>query len=179
LCTALQVRAERVDWDTLFTGEVVLETVHKPDGIAGLRASFVVAAPRERIWTALTDYPNFPKMFPEIRTIHVLTQDAQGAQVAYEIKALFSKYHYVLQRHYADPGRRLTWQRVSGDLKRIEGSWEIRDTPRPAAQLIVYESYIDIGGIVPMALVRSEAMRHVQEMGERLRLWIEGRSVSN
>jgi hypothetical protein len=72
----------------------------------------------------------------------------------------------------------LTWTRVAGDLKRVEGSWEIRETPRPDAQMLVYELYVDIGGIMPAALVRVEAMRRTREMGERLRSWIEGHPMS-
>src|SRR5262249_43520086 len=56
--------------------------------------------------------------------------------------------------------------------------WEIRETPRPDIQMLVYELYVDIGGIMPVALVRAEAMRRTREMGERLRSWIEGRPMS-
>jgi len=162
------------DWTALFAGDVVVEAVKRPDGIPGLRASFAVAAPRERIWAVLLDYANFPKIFPDIHDMRVLTHDQQGAQVEYWVNAVISKYHYVLYRHYEEPGRRLTWTRVAGDLKRMEGSWEIRDTPRSDVQMLVYESYVDIGGLVPKALVRMEARRKAREMGERLRNWIEG-----
>src|SRR5215471_18703384 len=161
------------DWAALFAGDVVVEAVQRPDGIPGLRASFAVAAPRERIWAVLLDYANFLKIFPDIHAMRVLTQDQQGAQVEYWVNAVVSQYHYVLYRRYDEPGRRLTWTRVSGDLKRMEGSWEIRDTPRSDVQMLIYESYIDIGGVVPKALVRMEAMRKAHDMGKRLRTWIE------
>lgn len=178
LLAAAPTVAGRVDWDTLFAGEVAVEAVKQPGGLSGVRASFTVAASREHIWDVLLDYANFPKIFPDIHTLRVLTQDQQGAKLEYWIKAVLSKYHYVLYRHYAEPGRRLTWTRVSGDLKRLEGSWEIRETPRPDVQMLVYELYVDIGGIMPAALVRAEAMRRTREMGERLRSWIEGRPMS-
>jgi ribosome-associated toxin RatA of RatAB toxin-antitoxin module len=170
--------AGSVDWTALFAGEVVLETVQRPDGLDGLRASFAIGAPRERIWTVLLDYAHFPQIFPDIQDMRVLTHDQQGARVEYWVKALVSKYHYVLYRRYDEPGRRLTWTRLAGDLKRIEGSWEIHDTPRSDIQMLVYESYIDIGGVVPKVLVRAEAMRKARAMSERLRHWIEGRPMS-
>jgi uncharacterized membrane protein len=174
LLVMLPARAGSVDWAALLAGDVVVEAIKRPDGISGLRASFTIAAPRERIWAVLLDYANFPKIFPDIRDMRVLTQDQEGAQVEYWVNAVVSTYHYVLYRHYEDPGRRLTWTRASGDLKRIEGSWEIRDTPRPDVHMLVYESYVDIGGIIPKALVRMEAMRKAREMGERFRSWVEG-----
>jgi carbon monoxide dehydrogenase subunit G len=163
-----------VAWDTLLAGEVVVETVKHPDGFSGLRASFTVAAARERIWAVLVDYANFPKLFPDVQKMRVLAQDQYGAQVEFWINAIVAHYHYVLYRRYDEPGRRLTWTQIAGDLKRIEGSWEIRDTPRPAVHLLIYESYVDIGGVIPTALVRLEATRKAREMGERLRHWIEG-----
>src|SRR5262245_58775228 len=68
------------DWTALFAGEVVLETVQRPDGLSGLRASFAVGAPRERIWTVLLDYAHFPQIFPDIHDMRVLTHDQQGAE---------------------------------------------------------------------------------------------------
>jgi len=165
--------AGSTDWNALLTGDVVVEAVKRSDGLPGLRASFVIVAPRERIWAVLLDYANFLKIFPDIHAMRVLTQDQQGAQVEYWVNAVVSQYHYVLYRRYDEPGRRLTWTRVSGDLKRMEGSWEIRDTPRSDVQMLIYESYIDIGGVVPKALVRMEAMRKAHDMGKRLRTWIE------
>lgn len=166
-----------VDWDTLLAGEVVVETVKHPDGFSGLRASFTVVAGRERIWAVLVDYANFPQLFPDIDKMRVLAQDQDGAQVEFWVNAIVAHYHCVLYRRYDAPGRRLTWTRIGGDFKRLDGSWEIRDTPRPGVSLLVYESYVDIGGMIPMALVRLEAMRKAREMGKRLQHWIEGRPM--
>lgn len=166
-----------VDWDTLLAGEVVVKTVKHPDGFSGLRASFTVAAGRERIWAVLVDYANFPQFFPDIDKLRVLAQDQDGAQLEFWVNAIVAHYHCVLSRRYDAPGRRLTWTRIGGDFKRLEGSWEIRDTPRPGVSLLVYESYVDIGGMIPMALVRLEAMRKAREMGKRLQHWIEGRPM--
>jgi|SRR5262245_17605149 len=166
-----------MDWDRLLAGEVVVETARHPDGLPGLRASFTVIAAREHIWAVLVDYANFPRLFPDIHQVRVLEQDQGGAQVEFWINAIVADYHYVLYRRYDEPGQRLTWTRITGDFKRIEGSWEIRDTPRPGVHLLVYESYVDLGGVIPVALVRLTATRKAREMGERLRHWIEGRPM--
>src|SRR5215468_5113367 len=154
-----------VDWDRLLAGEVVVEAVQHPNGFPGLRASFTVAATRDRIWAVLVDYANFPKLFPDIHQVRVLAQDQDGAQVEFWINAIVADYHYVLYRRYDEPGQRLTWTRIAGDFKRIEGNWEIRDTPRPGVHLLVYESYVEVGGVVARSLVRWGAMRKAREMG--------------
>jgi len=65
----------------------------------------------------------------------------------------------------------------AGDLQRIEGSWEIRDTERAGVYLVVYESYVEVGGLVPTAWVRRGVMARTQSMATRLRDWIEGRPL--
>ena len=160
-----------VDWDTLLAGEVVVETVQHPDGFSGLRASFAVVAGRERIWAVLIDYAHFPQIFPDIDKMRVLAQDQNGAQVEFWVNAIVAHYHCVLYRRYDAPGRRLTWTRLDGDFKRIEGSWEIRDTPRPGVALLVYESYVDIGGVIPKALVRLEARRKPRKTSRKSGGW--------
>lgn len=165
------------DWKALFAGKVVVEAVKHPDGFPGVRSWFTVAASRERIWATLTDYANFTKIFQGIDKMRVLAQTQHGSDVEYWINAVLTRYHYVLHREYDVPGRRLTWMRTAGDFKRIEGSWEIRDTPRPGVYMLVYETYVDINGVLPASIVRMEAVRRTREMGERLRNWVEGRPL--
>jgi hypothetical protein len=162
-----------IDWDALFAGEVLVETTEDSADLPGLRAMFTVAASRQRIWAALLDYEHFPEIFAGIDKIHVRAQDAHGAIIAFWVDAVLKKYHYVLYRYYEKPGWRITWRRLSGDLERIEGSWEIRDTPQEGGHLLVYESYVKVGGVIPTSLVRWGAMHKAREMGKRLRQWIE------
>jgi hypothetical protein len=176
-CSAIEASSSELNWHALWQGEVHVEALEHEAGFPGLRASFVVPAARERIWAVLLDYQHFPEIFPGIDKIHVLEHDAQGAKVAYWVDAMLQKYHYVLYRHYEKPGWRLTWRRLSGDLQRIEGSWEVRETPRRGMHLLVYESYVQVRGMVPTSLVRWGAMQKAREMGRRLRQWITHGSI--
>ena len=169
--------ADTPDWQALLAGQIIVESQGHPEGFPGVRASFTVAATLQRIWAVLLDYPNFPKIFHNVKTLRVLSEDKQGAKLAYQVDGILSTYSYVLSRRYDEPERRLTWTRLSGDLKHVEGSWEIRDTPRPELRLLIYELYVDLGSFIPQSMVRSEVMRQTHEMGERLRAWIEGRPL--
>lgn len=168
-----------VDWQKLFDGEVLIKTVQHAEGIPGILAKFVVAAPPERIWATLLDYENFPKIFKGVEKIRVLEQSPSGAQVECWVSTVFKNIHYVLARRYDHPGRRLSWSQLRGDLKRMEGHWEIRDTALPGSQLVVYESYIELDGGPPAALVRWVALEKTRQMSERLRNWIEGRPLDD
>ncbi len=162
-----------VDWPRLFRGDVLVSDRRNEAGVRGIRAMFTVSAPREHIWATLVDYENFPRMFPGIKELKVLEQDREGALLWFRTPVAMLNYRYVLQRRYVEPGRRLTWTRVSGSFKSIDGSWTIRDTPRTGVYLMVYESYVRIGMLVPIRLVVQGAKRRVRRMGEHLRTWIE------
>jgi hypothetical protein len=171
-CSATEASNTKLDWPALLQGEVLVEAIEHDAGFPGVRASFVVPASRERIWDVLLDYQRFPDMFPDIDKLHVLEHNAQGATVAFWVDVMLRKYHYVLYRHYEKPGWRLTWRRLSGDLQRLEGSWEVRETPQPGVHLLVYESYVQVGSVMPIGLVRWGVMRKARDMGKRLRQWI-------
>lgn len=153
-------------------GEVIIEDVTAPDGVPGLRVSFLVEASREAIWSVLVDYENFTRVFRGVDRLKVLEEDGHGARVEFWVDAVLKDLHYVLYREYVEPGRRLTWRRVSGDLKRIHGSWEILDTDDPDRQLLVYESYVDIGFYPLTWLIREGAMDRAEKMAQRLRDWL-------
>ena len=165
-CAAMEASSAELDWPTLLQGEVLVETIKHEEGFPGLRAFFVVPASRERIWAVLLDYQRFPGMFPDIDKVQVIEHDAQGATVAFWVDVMLRKYHYVVYRHYEKPGWRLTWRRLSGDLQRIEGSWEVRETPRPGVHLLVYESYVQVGGMMPTALIRWGALQKSARHGQ-------------
>lgn len=166
------------DWDKLMAGKVVVEAVESKDKIPGVRASFCVTAERDDIWAALTDYENHPKIFKGLNKINVIEKNESGAVVELFYSVNFAKIfhrnvHYVLDRRYVPAGRKMTWSKVSGDLKRIDGSWEIRDTPREGTYLLVHCTYIKPGGFVPAKMVRKSAMKDAVDMAQRLRDWIE------
>jgi hypothetical protein len=176
---AIAAADAEMDWPALWRGEVLVETIENSQGLPGLRAVFVVPAARERIWSVLLDYQHYAQIFTGIDKMQVLEQDAHGAKIEFWVDAVLRKYHYVVYRYYEQPGRRLTWRRLSGDLQRLEGSWEIRDTPERDVHLLVYESYVQVGGIVPLSLVRWSAMQKAREMGQGLRQWIARLSVGH
>lgn len=173
LGTGASLAQDELDWPRLLQGEVIVEAVRNAADVPGVRAVFTVTASRQRIWSVLTDYDQFPTLFPGIKALKVLEQDDMGAKVAYHTPVAFVDYRYVLHRRYVLPGRRITWTRLSGSFKSIDGMWEIRETPHLGVQVLIYESFVRIGRLVPTALVQRGALRRAEEMGLRLRAWIE------
>ena len=168
-----------VDWEKLFSGEIEVSSVSHPDDIPGLQLLMTLNTSRERIWRALTDYKNFTNIFKSIDKLKVLKENPEGAHVEYWVDAVLANYQYVVYRHYEKPLERLTWERESGDLERIEGSWEIRDTPRPQTKLLIYTSYVQTSDGIPKSWVRWGAKRRARAMGKRLRQALEASASEN
>jgi hypothetical protein len=171
---AQDVPPSPTDWAPFLEQRTVeITEASTSDGVPGVRALFAVAGSRERVWGALVDYGNFPKMFRGIDRVEVLEKDVHHAVVEVWVDGEIGKLHYVLDRRYERPGYHLSWRKLSGDLQRIEGSWEIRDTPRAGTLLLVYQSYVEIGWFIPSSLYQWVAKRRTAEMATAFRRWIE------
>ena len=179
LLLPLVATASSSDWENLSDGKVVVVDKENRAGIPGIQAKFVVSASIDRIWEVLLDYEHFPEIFKGIKKMSVLHENHSGAIIEFWIDAVLAELHYILHRHYEIPRKRITWERISGDLQVIEGSWEIRDTAKNEEKLVIYESYVKVGGPVPTKLIRWGAKRRAREMGKRLRQWIEVKLPKN
>ncbi len=167
-----------LDWSKLFARDVVTEAIKTIDNIPGVKASFCVKSTPERIWAVLTGYGNFPKIYKGLKKANVLMSSNDGAEVEYlylvHFLGIFNKQlDYVISDQYSPSHRRIVWKRVSGDLERIEGSWEIIDTQRDGTYLLEYCSYVKLPWYVPEIFVRSKAMNQVKEMANAVRTWME------
>ena len=178
-CCSANGQEGQYDWGALHRGEVLIDSVKSAQGVPGVRAVFVIEAPREKIWATLLDYDNFPKFFDGIDEMKVLHSDEKGARVEFWVDAVLKKLHYVLSRDYVTLGYELTWKRISGDLKDIQGSWKIEDTEDPERKLLIYDSYVDLGVPIVTWAIRIGAKKKAKEMAYRLRDWIESVAQPN
>jgi ribosome-associated toxin RatA of RatAB toxin-antitoxin module len=151
-----------------------IEDVTNDRGVKGLRATFQLNASREAIWDLLTDYDRFTETFTGIRSLEVISEDGLGARVRFKIKVAFLAFDYTLQRDYVRPYELITWHRTAGDFRHLSGSWGIIPGPAEGIQEIIYESFVDVGFLVPTALVRDGAARELEKTVTRMRARLEG-----
>ena len=170
LLVLLLIGAMLVPGDGVATEDsIIIEDVTNDQGIHGLRATFHLPASRKAIWALLTDYDRFKETFKGIRHIEIIDEDERGARVRYKIKAWILTFDYTLQRDYVRPYELITWRRTGGDFRVISGSWMILPGPRDDLHQIVYESYVDVGFLIPTALVRNRAAHELEKTIVRMR----------
>jgi uncharacterized membrane protein len=159
-------------------GRPYAEVTPGADGSSGvIRAAIDIAAPAEVIWSVMTDCDLAPRMVANLKSCRILDRDPQGR---WDVREQISKMTFVpsvrsVFREDFEPPRRLTFHRVGGDLKVLEGEWLL--TPHGDRTQVTYEARVAApfsapGWVarlvlrhdVPMALLalRREAMARVQ-----------------
>ena len=115
-----------------------------------VQAQTVVEAPASTVWSVLTDYPDYPKLFPRIARSEL--RIVGGQQEHYTLLRYpwpFSQ-RWVLDAIY--PDRRhwtVTWHRLDGTVRHLEGEWQL--VPMGNQTVLRYGVRIDPGlPFVPM-----------------------------
>lgn len=119
----------------------------------------------------LNDYQAFTQIYDDIDSLRVLKEDGKGATIEIWYNATIGKFHYVLHRDYEIPEYKLSWERISGDFKVISGGWEILNAIDEKSKILIFESYIKTGGLIPAKLIRRISMNKARKMGNRLPEW--------
>jgi ribosome-associated toxin RatA of RatAB toxin-antitoxin module len=156
----------------LSEGEVIVEAIENESGLPGARAMFQIQGTRSQIWAMLNDYQTFKQIYDDIDSLRVLKEDEKGATLEIWYNATIGKFHYVLYRNYEIPEYKLSWERVSGDFKVISGGWEILNAIDKKSKILIFESYVKTGGLIPPKLVRRISMNKARKMGNRLPEWL-------
>ena len=100
-----------------------------PEGVGTVRATLSLPTERQRVRSVLTDYPNWPKLFPRSPTIHNIQKLEDRVRVDMSMPAFFVPLtlQLVTETHEPQPFRIVT-QMVEGDFDRYDWVWELSPT---------------------------------------------------
>jgi ribosome-associated toxin RatA of RatAB toxin-antitoxin module len=173
--TASQANPSASDWASRSKSKPQIEeqtsTKDKTgiNGIKGLEAQFVVHAEPDKVLALLWDVRLFPELFPDIDKMTVVASTATTIDVHFKISAMVKDVEYTLRRVLDPAQRTIRWQEIGdGDVKYIRGWWKVESGSK-GFSVVTYASFVDVGYAVPTGLVRSLAIRKVDEMANRVR----------
>lgn len=88
-----------------------------------------IDAPLERVWALVEDVEKSPDWQGGLKELEALERDADGRATLCETKtdAKVSTVTAEVRFAYDDAPTRLSWRQEKGDLKSVEGSWELED----------------------------------------------------
>ncbi len=145
---------------SLSHGRPYVEVLPDPDGSSGLiRAAIDISAPQAVVWAVLTDCALAPRMAANLKSCRILERDPQGRwDVREQIsrKTLLPSVRSVVRSDYEPPDR-LSFRKVGGDLKVLEGRWTL--APHGSGVRVTYELRAAAPFSVPGWMARL-ALRH-------------------
>jgi len=97
-------------------------------GTLGGRASTEVDAPLEACWALAEDVASAPQWQNGLNAMNVKERDEQGrVLLAESVSDAKVKEVKALVRFSYDEPRRVSWRQEKGDLKSLDGAWELED----------------------------------------------------
>ncbi len=115
----------------------------------------VIRAPIERCFDVLVDFARYPEWFAMIRKARIEDADPAAGRwtVTYDLDAILKTIQYTLAYQGERPDR-LTWKMVRGDLKAIEGVYELVALEPDLTEATCTQA-LDVGLWVPGPLRRT------------------------
>ncbi len=169
---AMSLELDDMDWERLGAGEVVVKT-DKVDGTRRVEAAIVIEQPSEAIWQVMLDCPNAPEFVPNMKSCEVLEQaeDASWEIIEHQVKYgwLAPKTVYQFRAEYK-PLQQIHFERISGDLKHLEGDWMLEPVAGLEGYVLVsYSVFIDPGFLVPGFITRGALKDDLPDVMQSLR----------
>ena len=144
-------------------------------------ASIEIEAPIETVFAVAADVEGSPRWQPEIKVAECVERDGDGNQVLVhmETDAKVRRLGSEIRFNYEEPGR-ISWVQEDGDLKSIEGHWELQDLGGERTRA-TYWLEVDLGRTLGL-LIRGPLVgvlrgQLVNSMPEKLKRFIESGAV--
>jgi len=144
-------------------------------------ASAEIEAPLARVYAAAADVELSPRWQEEIKVAECVERDGDGRQVLVhmETDARVRRLASEIRFSYEEPTR-ISWVQEKGDLKSVEGSWELEDLGDGRTRA-TYWLEVDLGRMLGM-LIRGPLVgvlrgQLVDNMPEKLKRFVESDSA--
>lgn len=146
-------------------------------GTVGGSASIEIEAPIADVYRAAADVEGSPAWQPEIKLVECLERDGNGDQVLVHIEtdAKVRRLGSDFRFSYEEP-KRISWVQEDGDLKAVEGSWELEELGDERTRA-TYWLEVDLGRklglVIRGPLVGVLRGQLVNTMPEKLKRFVE------
>lgn len=147
-------------------------------GTIGGAAAIEIEAAIEEVYSVAADGEGAIRWQSEIEVAECLERGAQGEQlvVRMESETPIKRINSTLRYSYEAPSR-ISWVQEDGDLKAVEGSWELEDLGGSRTRA-TYNLEVDPGRILGMAMrgpvVGALRGKMVDSMPAKLKAFVEG-----
>lgn len=122
-----------------------------------------IDAPLDRVWALVADVESAPAWQGGLKGIHALEHDAEGRATLCESEsdAKVRTIKSTVRFSYEEPTR-LRWTQVKGELKSVDGRWDLEDLGGGRTRA-TYSLEVDLGRMLGM-VVRGPLVGVLREM---------------
>lgn len=139
--------------------------------MAGATRQIVVDAPIEKVFATVTDYENYGKFSPELRSIRVGKRTGNEVELHYEIDVV-KTIHYSLRMKEEKPNR-LSWTFIDGEfMKDNTGSWVLEPMDGGKTR-VTYNVEVKLGMLVPKTIVNMLVDQNLPKMLDAFKRVVE------
>jgi ribosome-associated toxin RatA of RatAB toxin-antitoxin module len=143
-------------------------------------ASTEIEAPIDAVYAVAADVEDSPRWQPEIKVAECLERDdGEQTLVHMETDAKVRTLGSEMRFGYERPTR-ISWAQEDGDLKSVEGSWELEDLGEGRTRA-TYRLEVDLGRVLGM-VIRGPVVgilrgQLIDSMPEKLKRFVEAESA--
>jgi carbon monoxide dehydrogenase subunit G len=121
-----------------------------------------IDAPLDAVWAIVQDVARWPEWQATLGALDILEVDVEGRTVlcAVEFDARVTKIKMKLECSYAPPTR-MSFERMSGDLSALSGSWTLEDLGGGRTSA-TYQLDVNPGGVLNL-LLNAERIGQLRE----------------
>jgi len=147
-----------------------------PDGRKVVRCSAVVDHPVGEVWKTVTDYENFEKVFPTLKSVKTATEPDGRRRLSCDVTSILGTWPVNVRiRHQELPGKNVaSWDEPSGDVVVNRGSWALYPAG-PGQTRVVYTLDVEVRPF-PDPLVRAVLLSRQKTIVEALKNHLDKRS---
>lgn len=150
-------------------------------GTVGGSASIEIAAPIELVYEVAADVEGSPRWQPEIKVAECVERDADGNQVLVHMETDAKVRRLGSDIRFSYEADRIAWRQEEGDLKAVEGSWELKSLGDGRTHA-TYSLDVDLGRALGL-LIRGPLVgvlrgQLVDSMPEKLKRFVEDQAGS-
>lgn len=133
-----------------------------------IKAVINVPAPRQMVYSVLTDYPGYRNWVPGCQQCTVLSQSGNSAETQIVVSSM--KRIEMSLRFEAQPIQSLSFRMTKGrDVKAYSGTYRLLDAADGKGTILVAELEIDAGIMVPRFMVDRISKKMIDDTGSALR----------
>jgi len=169
--------ADWADRSSLSAGEILVNVVEAGPFRGHVQAAIAINATPEEIWEVVTDCDKAPEFVPGVLSCERLEVLEPGRVELFRQAVKYSWYlprlEYEFRLEYF-PYEQLNFRRVSGSLKRLDGTWWL-EARGDDQTLVFYSLDLDPGFLVPKFLVRKALRKDLPKVLAALRQRVRDR----